>query len=304
MASADLSRREAALLLGVVVVAWGINWPVGKALLHYLSPLWATTLRSAVGTAALLAICVARGRLILPRRGDMPVVLCVGLLHMTAFSLLVSVGLQTVPAARSVVLAYTTPLWVVPGAFLLLREPLTRARAAGVMLGLAGLALIFNPLAFDWHDRAALLGNGLVLAAALCWAASILYVRAHRWVSPPFELTFWQALLATCVLGVLALRQEGPPQLRPEPAFWLLLLYGGVFGIALAYWALTTVNRALPAMATSLGLLGVPVFGSLCSALALGEPLGPPLLGAMVLIVGGVALGTWKGPGAQPAGRR
>ncbi|MDW3680317.1 hypothetical protein RA280_00865 [Cupriavidus sp. CV2] len=73
----------------------------------------------------------------------------------------------------------------------------------------------------------------------------------------------------------------------------VVLLYGGVFGIALAYLALTTVNRALPAMATSLGLLGVPVSGSLCSALALGEPLGRPLLGAMAMIVGGVALGIW-----------
>ncbi|GAB7546563.1 hypothetical protein [Cupriavidus sp. 8B] len=78
------------------------------------------------------------------------------------------------------------------------------------------------------------------------------------------------------------------------------LLYGGVFGIALAYLALTTVNRALPAMATSLGLLGVPVFGSLCSALVLGEPLGRPLLGAMAMIVGGVALGIWHPAGAPP----
>ncbi|MHA7679887.1 hypothetical protein [Cupriavidus sp. PET2-C1] len=69
---------------------------------------------------------------------------------------------------------------------------------------------------------------------------------------------------------------------------------------AAAYLALTTVNRALPAMATSLGLLGVPVFGSLCSALVPGEPLGWPLLGAMAMIVGGVALGIWHPAGAPP----
>lgn len=44
-----------------------------------------------------------------------------------------------------------------------------------------------------------------LLLAALCWAASILYVRSHRWVTPPFELVFWQALLATCLLVPLAL---------------------------------------------------------------------------------------------------
>ena len=54
-------------------------------------------------------------------------------------------------------------------------------RRAGLLLGLAGLILIFNPLAFDWSDRAAIFGNALVLLAALCWAANIVYVRAHRW---------------------------------------------------------------------------------------------------------------------------
>lgn len=71
-----------------------------------------------------------------------------------------------------------------------------------------------------------------------------------------------------------------------------LLLYGGVFGIALAYWAVTTVNRMLPATTTSLGLLGVPVLGMICSALALGEAVGAALLGAMGLILGGILVGT------------
>ena len=123
---------------------------------------------------------------------------------MGAFAALVSLGLQHVPAGRSVVLAYTTPLWVIPAARLFLGEPIGPGRRAGLLLGLAGLLLIFNPLAFDWSDRAAIFGNALVLLAALCWAANIVYVRAHRWVTPPFELAFWQALLATVVLSAVA----------------------------------------------------------------------------------------------------
>ncbi len=37
---------------------------------------------------------------------------------------------------------------------------MTRARVAGIALGLAGLLVMFNPLAFDWGDGRALLGNG------------------------------------------------------------------------------------------------------------------------------------------------
>jgi len=56
------------------------------------------------------------------------------------------------------------------------------------------------------------------------------------------------------------------------------------------------VNRSLPAATTSLGLLGTPVVGTFSAAIALGEPITPVLFSAMVLIVGGIALGTITRP--------
>lgn len=285
------SSRAAPWLLGLVTVVWGINWPVGKAMLAHLPPVWTVALRTGVGALAVLLLCLLTRRLVLPRRADLPVILSVGVLHMTAFSVLCSIGLQHVTAGRSVVLAYTTPLWVVPGAWLLLGEAPTRWRLLGAGIGLAGLLLIFNPLSFDWHDRRAVAGNAAVLLAALCWAGSILYVRAHRWVTPPFELVFWHALLASCLLLPMAFVLEGIPRIVWSPALVSQLLYGGVFGIALASWAMTTINRALPATTTSLGLLGVPVIGIVCSAMSLGERIGMALVGALALILGGIALG-------------
>ena len=41
MSADTLSRRTAVLLLAIVIVAWGLNWTVGKAVLHYLPPIWA-----------------------------------------------------------------------------------------------------------------------------------------------------------------------------------------------------------------------------------------------------------------------
>ncbi|WP_241072587.1 DMT family transporter [Achromobacter xylosoxidans] len=286
-----LSRRNALSLLVVVVLAWGFTWVVSKLLLQYMTPVWAVAARSVVGTAALLALGLALRRVAWPVRADIPVILSVGLLHMGAFAALVSLGLQYVPAGRSVVLAYTTPLWVIPAARLFLGEPIGRGRQLGLALGLLGLVVIFNPLAFDWRDHDAVFGNGLVLLAALCWAANIVYVRAHRWVTPPFELAFWQALLASVVLTSLAWATEGAPRVIWSPGLAWLLGYGGVFGIAVAYWAAVNVNRSLPAGLTALGLLGVPVVGLLCSAALLREALGLSLLLGMALIVGGIAAG-------------
>ncbi|CAB3650502.1 Uncharacterized inner membrane transporter yiJE [Achromobacter denitrificans] len=291
MSDAVLTRRNALLLLGVVVLAWGFTWVVNKLLLQYMTPIWAAAARSIAGTFALLALGLALRRVAWPVKADLPVILSVGLLHMGAFAALVSLGLQHVPAGRSVVLAYTTPLWVIPAAWLFLGEPIGRGRQAGLALGMLGLIVIFNPFAFDWRNREALVGNGLILAGALCWAANIVYVRAHRWVTPPFELAFWQALLASGVLSAVAFAAEGPPAVAWNADLAWLLGYGGIFGIAVAYWAAVNVNRALPAGVTSIGLLGVPVFGLLCAAVILHEPVSASLLAGMALIVGGIAAG-------------
>jgi drug/metabolite transporter (DMT)-like permease len=287
-----LSRRAALLLFAVVVVMWGSNWAVTKTLVLSVSPLWATAIRSAIAAFALLVLLLARGQLILPRRGDVSVILTVAMLHMGAFSTLVAFGLKFVPVGRSIVLGYTTPLWVAPAAWLFLNEPVTRSRLAGIALGLAGLATMFNPLAFDWSDSNALIGNGLLLLAALCWAANILYVRAHRWISTPFQLVFWQALLATFILSALALWIDGIPQITWSPALAGAFLYAGICGTALAHWAMVTVNRSLPTVTTSIGLLATPVIGVTTSVIFLGEPIGASLICAMAMILGGIAIGT------------
>ena len=145
----------------------------------------------------------------IPKRGDIPVVLAISLFHMVAFAALMTAGLKYVPVGRSIVLGYTTPLWVAPGAWLLLKEDLSARQMVGIAIGLTGLAVMFNPSAFDWGDHDAVLGNGLLLLSALAWSVSILYTRAHHWLATPFQLVFWQALLATILLTILAMVIEG-----------------------------------------------------------------------------------------------
>jgi drug/metabolite transporter (DMT)-like permease len=278
--------------LVTVVLAWGLVWPVNKVLLDSLSPLWMMTLRSAIATVALFAIAAVLGRLARPPRADLPVLLSITLLHMVGFGVLAAWGLQLVPTGRSVVLAYTTPLWVAPGAALFLGERLTSRRLVGVALGLLGLGALFNPLAFVWTDRSAVLGNGAILLGALLWAASILHIRGHRWRSTPFDLVPWEMLLATAIVTPLALVANGPPNPEYDGRLLVLLLYAGIPGTAIAYWATAMASRTLPAVTTALGLLATPVLSVVVSTLWLGEAVTLSLIIAIVLILGGVALGT------------
>src|SRR6059036_2375713 len=128
--SAAVARSTAYGLLALVVILWGANWPTMKVGLHYITPLWFGCIRMGLGSACLFAYLAVIGRLALPTRHDLPVIASVGLCQMAIFQPLVNYGLQHVPAGRSSVLVYTTPLWVVPAAVLFLGEKLTRLKAA------------------------------------------------------------------------------------------------------------------------------------------------------------------------------
>ena len=272
------SRRRAILLLALLVLIWGVNWVIAKMSLAYISPIWVTALRLLPACVLFFGLCLFTGRLKVPVRADLPVVFSIGLLHMVGFSVLVSIGIQYMSAGKSIVLAYTTPLWVLPAAWFFLGEKLTPRKLTGLVVGMLGLVLLLQPGELDWSDRDVLIGHGFVLLAALFWAGSIVYGRAHKWVTPPFALLPWQMLVGGLTQLVLALVIEGLPQIKWSVEFVLLVGFNCLLD--------------LPASAVSMGLLGVPVVGLVCSSLVLDETLGVALLIAAALIIFGIILGT------------
>ena len=56
-----LSRRMAILLFALVIFSWGITWPVTKAIVAVVPPLWSAAIRSAIAGIALLCLLLPRG---------------------------------------------------------------------------------------------------------------------------------------------------------------------------------------------------------------------------------------------------
>lgn len=287
--AAVVGRGRAYLLLAALVVIWGANWPVMKVGVSYISPLWFAFARVLLGGITFAILAGAMGKLRLPPRHDVPVILSIGLFQMGAFLILVTVAVQFVPAGRSALLAYTHPLWVAPGAVLLLGERLGPVKLLGLAIGLFGLIALFNPAAFPWSDPWAVFGNGLLLLAAFLWGLAILHARRHRWIESPLVLAPWAMLAAAPPVLFMALVFERP-RIDWSPELAAILLYNGPVATAFGYWASVTVTRALPALTTSIGLLGVPVMGLLSSMISLGEPLTWSLTMGLVGIVLGLAL--------------
>jgi drug/metabolite transporter (DMT)-like permease len=265
-----------------------------------MSPYWFAALRSGIAALALLLFMLPRGRLALPPRSDLPVVFGIALFHMVGFAVFAAIGLGMVQVGRSMVLAYTSPLWVIPGAALVLGERLTPRRVIGMLLGLAGLAVLFNPLAFDWSNRNAVLGHAALLAAALCWSMSILQIRAHKWHSTPFLLVPWEMFVATVVLAGIALASGTWVAIAWTPKLALLLFFTSTFGTVLPYWAVASAGRRMPASSVSLGLLATPIVGIIAATLALGEAPDAVVWTAMAMVTAGVLIGT-RNPEKAPA---
>jgi len=290
--NSSLSPRTAVGLFLIVVLAWGVNWSVTKQLVQFLPPLWTSAIRSWIALAGLFVILGLSNNLVIPERRDIPVILSVALLHMTVFSVLVAAGVRFLPASKAIVLGYTTPLWVAISAPLLGKDTLTAPKLAGALLGLVGLAEILNPTSIDWTNANVLLGAGMVILAAISWAGNIIYIRAHRWIASPLQLLIWQVLVATIVLTGSATVADGLPHAQWSWRLVLLFLYSGLIGTALAYWAMSMVNKSISALTTSLGTTATPLVGIATAAILLGEPIDISLGIAAALIVTGIGLAT------------
>jgi drug/metabolite transporter (DMT)-like permease len=288
----DIARtpRLAWLQLGVVVVLFGLAWPIIKIGLGAGSPIWLAAARATLSAITAFVLVAAFGRLAWPTRADWPIVLSVGALQLTCFFAFANLGVQSVPPGRSGVLAYTTMLWMVPLS-LLVGEKVSWRGAVGALLGVAGVAVLIDPLRFDWRDRAVVEGHGWLLAAGFVWAIAILHARRHRWRMSPLDVLPWQMAVATGLLWALAMVFEPTGYLDPgQPNLWVALLYLGVLAGPTATWAAVSVARALPPVTGSLGMLGVPLLGIAASVVLVDEPVTWPLAIGTALVIAGIAV--------------
>ena len=284
------SHRVAYLLLASVVILWGSNWPVMKIGLVEIPPFWFAGLRVFLGAATLFIVLAFNGGLALPGRRDMVQLIGTAVFQVAIYMGLVNLALVTVAPGRAAVLAYTTPLWAVPGALIFLGEKLTTLKATGLLLGIGGVLLLFNPLGFDWSNHQQVIGNLLLMAAALSWAAAILLIRGRPWHLTPLQLAPWQLVLSGILLCGAAWITEGPLDIPATPKIAAILAYNGPVCIGFCFWASVAIARALPATTSSLSFLAVPAMGIASSAIVLGERIDVTLIGGFALILIGVAL--------------
>jgi drug/metabolite transporter (DMT)-like permease len=276
------------LLFIFVIFSWGLGWPANKIGLEYASPVWYTALRLIVGTLTMLGLVAALGKLSLPQRKDFPLIITVGLLQIAIYIWLANLGLAYLPAGRSSLLAYTTPLWVMPISVFIFHEDASPIRWIGFVLGISGLVLLLSPWELNWADTKVLFGAAMLLLAALGWAISMFCVRYMKWTKSPLELIPWQLMIGAVPMLITAFIQEPSIHIQWTTPLLLSLVYTGILVTGISYWSGVVINKELPTMIVSLGFLLVPVISLTLSSIFMHETLTIPTLIAFVLILVGL----------------
>ena len=277
-------------LVGVLAVLWGASWPFMKLVLSEMEPLRFRSFGSGVGSLGLFLIAWMTGaRIAVPRDAWLRLI-SMSFFNMAAWTVLMIYGLAYLEASRAVILAYTFPVWTVPLNAWLMRERLTGRRLTGLVLGVAGLALLLGDELFSLGRSP--LGALLLVGSAISWAIGTVVMKRWPVTLPAISLTAWQSAIAWVPLTALGLAFEsGPLQPFGLSAGPLIgALYNAFVSAILCQWAWYKLVVVTSASVSSLSSLAVPVMGVFLSILLLGERPALTDLAALVLVVSSLAV--------------
>ena len=275
------------LLLLALACCWSSTYPLTKIGLGSIPPITFISARSLIAAAFLFVILRARGVMPVDARA-WKLFAQQQTINSTFPFLLITWAQQYVPAAPTVVLASTTPIF----AFLITwgitrHEPATLQKLIGAILGLAGTAVIIGLDGLSTLDSN-ILAEIVILLATISFAFATIYgLRLTEY--DPMVVAAGSLLFGGLVLLPLAMIVDHPWTLRPTAEALVATVAMGIlssaFGLMLFYMCLTRLGTLTT---NAQGYLRIPI-GVGLSVLLLGESVPSNLALGLVLVMAGVA---------------
>jgi len=269
-------------LLAAIALMWGSSFVFIDIALESSRPALIALVRIATGALAVGLLRRSRTRV---AREDLPRIAVLGIVWM-------AVPLFLFPIAQDLGVASSTagmingamPLFAAMFAAILLRRPPAPRQAGGLVIGFAGILLIFLPAA---RIPETFLGAGLALFATVLYglAANLTVPLQQRYGALPVVFRAQVvALIAILPFGLLAL-----PESSPTAAAWSSMAALGLFGTGLAFIAMSVLVGRAGATRGAVAIYFIPVV-----ALILGVTLRNETVSGLSLVgVGLVLAGAW-----------
>ena len=285
-----LSQQQLVLIV-LLTLVWGVNWPVMKLGVTEFPPLSFRALSIWLGLPLLaLGLVVLKVPFRLPRR-HWPELLWLAATNMFVWHVCIILAVRTLSSGRAAILGYTMPIFSAVIGAALFSAVLTRRSWLGVGAAALGVALLL------WHELTQLTGRpvgvALALLAAATWALGTQLLRRTKIDVPTLAISFWMTALTAMVITLAAVLFEQPQWKAPSPATWGSIAYNAVliFGFAHAAWF--SLARDLPPVASTLSVMLIPVLGVFSGALWLGEAVHWQDWAAVLLMVAAIASVLW-----------
>jgi len=298
MASAEAKRTALAANAGLLFAAVlaGASVVATRVAVQSVPPLSLAVMRYAQG-GLILGVCLlllARSQLRV-RRQDLLTLTVLGTLLFAAFPLLFNAGLRLTEASRGSLMLATVPVWSALLARLSGQERLVTRQIIGLVLATGGVAVAVAERGLDWQGHgAALVGDGLILMAALCGAAYGVLVKRISGRYSALTVTTYAMLIGALVLLPAALGEGlATAVVDLDGQTLMLVLFLGVLGGAVLWYlygfALSTLTPTQAAVYVNLN----PLAAMILATVLLGELVTGPMLLGFAMVLAGVVLMNW-----------
>jgi drug/metabolite transporter (DMT)-like permease len=269
--------RGSAAVVGAIVI-WGATFVGSKVALGHLAPSELAFLRQAFGLPVLLWLAWRTRQLLLPVRYLVPLAAT----GMVGFFLFANLGLERSSASVGGLVQGLAPVVIALLAVTFLRERLTARVLAGIVLALAGAAL----LAWGTVHVGSSLGLVFLFLSVASWSA---YTVIGRRLGG--RITAVQAVVLPVCLSIVVFAFGPlfePWNAAPASTFALAAVLG-FFGSGIAYVIWSYGIARVPAARAGVYSNLVPVVAVVLAWAALGESLtARQLAGGAVVLVGAV----------------
>jgi drug/metabolite transporter (DMT)-like permease len=273
----------------ILCVIWGSTWLFIKLGLENLPPITFAGIRFVIACVILFVLIRARGIGLPDNRRDWGLLALTGVLSFSLNYGLVFWGEQHISSGLAAVLQATLPAFgLVIAHFHLPGERMTWSKIFGVVLGFAGVAVVFsNQLAIAGGK--ALAGCVALVLSAVFAAYSNVLVKAYGRKLEPAILSGGQMFFGLIPLLLIGIPLEGNPfQFHWTTTAVLALLYLAVVGSVIAFMLYYWLVQNMDVTKTMLISLVTPVVAVVLGMLVLSEDLSWRTIAGGIMIMVGV----------------
>ena len=285
-----------AVWIGILVlwVVWGSTYLGMKLAMDSMPPFVMGAARFIPAGVLLTILVIAwnRGRVPMPTGRQLLDAAIVGTLLLVGGTGLVAWGEQTIATGIAALLIALVPMWLAIFGRVLFREPVPGIVAAGIVVGLAGVAILAWPAGgmgdLDPAGLAALLVSPISWSIGTLYAARRAVLPAPALLASGFEMIV--AGLAFLVLATLTGEWAGFDIAAVSTTSWLGIAYLVVVGSLVGYTTYAWLIQVAPLSRVSTYAYVNPVVAVILGSLFLAEPFTPRTIVASVVIVAAVVL--------------